>query len=180
MSVRRNVCLLAVIAAIMTGSDVSASNLGYPADICAKYVTWSGVFGVPGMSELTPIYSSEDGGNEVLEIDGIAISYDKQVSEAQRVYMMLLEDGSDQPHQVMKFYALVAALEYDEYPAEWSFYESCEMMERICPVFELLCDAANECKADLESGKYISFYTGRSGTYYLAYKDTLGWAIIVD
>lgn len=180
MNMRRNICVLAVVAVILSAGDVSASNLGYPADICAKYVAWSGAFGVPGMNELTPAYSIEDGGNEVLEIDGIAISYDKNVSETQRVYMMLLEDGSDQPYQVMKFCALVAALEYDDYPVEWSFYESCEMMGRVNPAFELLCGAVNECRADLENGKYVAFYTGRNGTYYLTYKDALGWGIIIN
>lgn len=180
MNIRKNICLLASIAVIMAGNDVSASNLGYPADISAKYVAWSNVFGVPGMNDLVPHYSDGSDGSEVLELGDIAISYDKQLSEADRVYMLLLESGDEQPYQIMKFNALVAALEYDEYPAEWSFYESFEMMGRVNSAFELLCGATNECREDLEDGRYVSFYTGRNGTYYLSYKDDLGWGIIVE
>lgn len=178
---RRRKIIIGIMTVILSSCsiDVYASSLGYSADIMGKYVSWSGAFGVPDMHESD--ISSEMGtnGETVLHTSDLAIEYNQETMAAKQVYMLLLKDDDDKSHQIMKFHALVAALEFSDYPNDYSFFEAADMLDKTSPVFDSLSEVMKDYENDLLSGQYIQFYVGSNGTYYLGYNTSIGWAVIV-
>lgn len=139
----------------------------------ARFVMWSNMFGVPGITSSKPKYEYFSEDTTDLYIDDLAISYDNDTSIAENVSLFYDYDKCDESHQTMKALAFFAAVEYDT-PIKWTMAEKGKVFEETSKIFNKMCSSYEENQKKIESGTMVAFHYSKCGTYYFSYNKKVG------
>lgn len=179
---KKAIAIASIIAAFgVMCNCVYANNLGFGAAIAASYYKWAVILGVPDIEQKSSFSEEDENGMKTIQVDDIAVIYDNSTLEADQAILFFNND-KDVSHQIMKFNAFVAAIEYDESiaPEDWTISKAGAVLEKTLPALQGLCSVLDEDHYKLLAGDYICFYSGNIAEYVVGYDLEYGYVIVAQ